>query len=85
MILDNVLQIKLRKSSASETSKEKIKRSLLKTISWRVIGTLDTILISWLITGAMTLALSIGTIELISKMVLYFFHERLWNQIKWGK
>lgn len=85
MILDNVLQIKLRKNNANETSKEKIKRSLLKTISWRVIGTLDTILISWLITGAMTLALSIGTIELISKMVLYFFHERLWNQIKWGK
>ena len=85
MILDNVLQIKLRKSNANETSKEKIKRSLLKTISWRAIGTLDTILISWLITGAMTLALSIGTIELISKMVLYFFHERLWNQIKWGK
>lgn len=85
MILDNVLQIKLRKSNANETSKEKIKRSLLKTISWRVIGTLDTILISWLITGVMTLALSIGTIELISKMVLYFFHERLWNQIKWGK
>ncbi len=85
MILDNVIQIKLRKSNANETSKEKIKRSLLKTISWRVIGTLDTILISWLITGAMTLALSIGTIELISKMVLYFFHERLWNQIKWGK
>ena len=84
MILDNVLQIKLRKNNANETSKEKIKRSLLKTISWRVIGTLDTILISWLITGAMTLALSIGTIELISKMVLYFFHERLWNQIKWG-
>jgi len=85
MILDNVLQVKLRKSNTNETSKEKIKRSLLKTISWRVIGTLDTILISWLITGAMTLALSIGTIELISKMVLYFFHERLWNQIKWGK
>lgn len=85
MILDNVLQIKLRKSNANETSKEKIKRSLLKTISWRVIGTLDTILISWLITGVMTLALSIGTIELMSKMVLYFFHERLWNQIKWGK
>ncbi|MDG1778301.1 MAG: DUF2061 domain-containing protein [Flavobacteriaceae bacterium] len=85
MIIDNVLQIKLRKNSSNETPKEKIKRSLLKTISWRVIGTLDTILISWLITGEMTLALSIGTIELITKMILYFFHERLWNQIKWGK
>ena len=85
MIIDNVLQIKLRKNSSNETTKEKIKRSLLKTISWRVIGTLDTILISWLITGEMTLALSIGTIELITKMILYFFHERLWNQIKWGK
>jgi len=48
---------------------ENIKRSLLKTISWRIIGTLDTVLISYLITGTMTMALSIGA----------------WNKIKWGK
>ena len=84
MIIDSALQMKSNRKN-SNTSEEKVKRSLAKTISWRVIGTIDTILISWLITGAITLALSIGTIELISKMILYFFHERAWNKIKWGK
>ena len=65
--------------------KENIKRSLLKTISWRVVGTLATVVISYVITGTLALAFSIGAIELVSKMVLYFFHERAWNNIKWGK
>jgi len=69
----------------SKPQNENIKRSLLKTISWRIIGTLDTVLISYLITGTLTMALSIGSLELVSKMVLYFFHERAWNKIKWGK
>ena len=73
-----------KRVSESENS-EKPLRSVLKTISWRVIGTLDTIIISWIITGHITLALSIGSIELVTKMVLYFFHERIWNKIKWGK
>jgi len=60
-------------------------RSIVKSLSWRIIGTLDTILISWLVTGALKVAFSIGAIELITKMVLYFFHERVWNAIKWGK
>lgn len=60
-------------------------RSAVKAISWRVLGTLDTIIISWFITGKIALALSIGGIELVTKMVLYFFHERIWNIIKWGK
>lgn len=68
-----------------DTTQENIKRSIAKTISWRVIGTLDTVIISYLITGTIALALSIGGVELISKMVLYFFHERTWNNIKWGK
>lgn len=84
MILDTVLSAQSNKKK-KELSEEKIKRSLLKTISWRVVGTLDTILISWLITGTLSLAFSIGAIELVSKMVLYFFHERVWNSIKWGK
>ncbi len=60
-------------------------RSIAKSISWRLIGTLDTILISWVITGKVGLALSIGAVELFTKMLLYFFHERIWNQIGWGK
>lgn len=66
-------------------AKENVQRSLVKTISWRVIGTLDTVLISWLITGSFKFAASIGAIELVSKMILYFFHERAWNLIEWGK
>lgn len=84
MILDKVYQPKDVGFQSSRAS-EKPLRSIVKSISWRIIGTLDTILISWIITGALTLALSIGTIELITKMILYFFHERAWNQIKWGK
>ena len=69
----------------AEEPKEKLKRTLLKTISWRVVGTIATVIISYVITGTMALAISIGAIELVSKMGLYFFHERFWNTIKWGK
>lgn len=58
-------------------------RSILKSVTWRIIGTLDTILISWLITGTLKVAISIGSIELITKIILYFLHERAWNFIKW--
>jgi uncharacterized membrane protein len=54
------------------------KRHIAKTISWRIIGTLDTILLSWIITGSWKLGLSIGGVEVITKMILYFFHERVW-------
>jgi len=54
------------------------KRHIAKTISWRIIGTIDTIILSWLITGSWKLGLSIGGVEIITKMVLYFFHERIW-------
>ena len=60
-------------------------RSIIKSVSWRIVGTLDTIMISWIITGKVSMALTIGSIELITKMALYFFHERIWNLIKWGK
>jgi|TARA_R110001592_G_C13016503_1_gene737167 uncharacterized membrane protein len=54
------------------------KRHIAKTISWRVVGTLDTILISGLVTGSWGAGLTIGGIEIFTKMVLYFFHERAW-------
>ena len=69
----------------TDSAKEKPLRSIVKSISWRLIGTLDTIIISWIITGELALAFSIGSVELVTKMVLYFFHERIWNSIKWGK
>jgi uncharacterized membrane protein len=60
-------------------------RSLIKAISWRVTGTLDTVLISYLITGRIRLALSIGFVELFTKVSLYYMHERLWNKISFGR
>tara|TARA_R110000803_G_scaffold23715_3_gene57925 strand:- start:1806 stop:2012 length:207 start_codon:yes stop_codon:yes gene_type:complete len=57
------------------------KRHIAKTISWRIIGTLDTIILSGLITGSWTTGLTIGGVEVITKMVLYFFHERAWYKL----
>jgi uncharacterized membrane protein len=85
VIIDKVLKPKLKTTKPAGKVEENVKRSLLKTISWRLIGTLDTILISWVITGALTLAFSIGFVELVTKMVLYYFHERAWNKINWGR
>nr|WP_321235824.1 DUF2061 domain-containing protein [uncultured Psychroserpens sp.] len=87
-MIDTVLQrhntSKVEKNDLEESG-EKVKRTLVKTVSWRVLGTLDTVVISYLITGTLALAFSIGAIELISKLVLYYFHERAWNKIKWGR
>ena len=65
--------------------KSKIRRSLVKTLTWRIIATTDTFLISWIITGYLTLAGAIAGIEVCTKMFLYYGHERGWNKIKWGK
>ena len=54
------------------------KRHIAKTISWRIIGTLDTMIISWIITGSWKWGLAIGGVEVFTKMVLYFIHERVW-------
>ena len=60
-------------------------RSLAKAVSWRITGTVDTVLISYLITGHIRWALSIGFVELFTKVALYYAHERLWNKISFGR
>ena len=60
------------------------RRSLVKTLSWRVVATTDTFLISWLITGEVMFASAIASLEVITKMILYYFHERIWYQTKFG-
>jgi uncharacterized membrane protein len=59
-------------------------RHFLKTITWRFIGTLDTIILAWIISGKAELGLTIGGLELVTKMVLYYFHERMWYKFKFG-
>lgn len=60
-------------------------RSFVKALSWRVTGTIDTIVVSYFVTGQIKLALSIGVVELFTKVCLYYFHERLWNKIRLGR
>ena len=64
---------------------EKPYRSVVKAISWRTVGTLDTIIVSYFITGSLVMAASIGSIEVVTKMALYYFHERAWNKLSLGK
>jgi len=77
----NLKQLQLNKGNKMQVTKF---RSLLKTISWRIVGTLDTMLLGWIITGSATVGLKIGALELITKFVLYYIHERIWLQSNFG-
>ena len=55
------------------------KRSAFKTMTWRVLATTDTFILSFFITGNLVFAGSIASIEVLTKLVLYYWHERLWN------
>ena len=59
-------------------------RSFVKAISWRVLASADTFLISYIITGKLSWAGSITLLEIITKTLLYYLHERGWNRITWG-
>lgn len=61
-----------------------LKRHIAKTITWRIVGTLDTMTIGWIITGNIVTGLKIGSIEIITKMILYFIHERIWYRVNLG-
>lgn len=64
---------------------EKHYRSVIKAISWRTVGTIDTMIVSYFITGNLVMAVSIGSIEVVTKMFLYYFHERAWNATAFGR
>ena len=67
-------------------AKEDKKRSLLKALSWRCLATATTFIISFIVTGSFAFAASIGVLEVISKIILYYFHERAWDQASfWRK
>ena len=54
------------------------RRHLAKTITWRIIGTIDTVIIGWVVTGDPWIGVQVGGVEMVTKMVLYYFHERAW-------
>ena len=81
MFLDSIVKGKIEKQELRDSNL----KSILKTVSWRIVGTVDTIMISYFITGEVSLALSIGSVEVFSKIVLYYFHERAWSSVKLKK
>ena len=87
MIVERMILNKKESEGNFEKDKnsEKPIRSIAKAISWRLLGTIDTLVVSYFIIGEVSLAASIASIDFITKLILYFFHERIWNKIKWGK
>jgi uncharacterized membrane protein len=61
------------------------RRSLVKTISWRITGSSATFAIAYVMTGSFAIAGIIGVTQMISNTILYYLHERTWNRIKWGQ
>ncbi|MXO47079.1 DUF2061 domain-containing protein [Erythrobacter vulgaris] len=59
-------------------------RSFAKAVSWRILGSIDTFLLSWFFTGSYKAAGAIAVTEVLTKMVLYYFHERAWANVSWG-
>ncbi|TXD83966.1 DUF2061 domain-containing protein [Subsaximicrobium wynnwilliamsii] len=63
---------------------ESRKRHFAKTVTWRVIGTIDTMTLAWIITGNPLTGLKIGAAEVVTKMILYYVHERAWYKVNYG-
>ena len=59
-------------------------RHIAKTLTWRVLASLDTLLITWLISGDVKVGLSVASLEVVTKMILYYYHERAWYKIDFG-
>ncbi|RDC60487.1 Adenylyl-sulfate kinase [Alteripontixanthobacter maritimus] len=64
--------------------RETLARSSTKTATWRTIASLDTMVLAWFFTGSIATAVSIGGLEVFTKLILYFFHERIWSKIGFG-
>jgi uncharacterized membrane protein len=62
-----------------------VSRSLAKTVSWRVVGSIDTAVLGYLLTGSLAIAGSIASAEVLTKLVLYYLHERAWAHVRWGR
>jgi len=64
---------------------DKRQRSLAKTLTWRILATSTTMLLVYLLTKKLDLALGVGIIDIFIKTFIYYAHERLWNKTRWGR
>jgi uncharacterized membrane protein len=83
--LDNKLEQEAPRLIPSLLGSETHARSVLKAISWRTLGTIDTFAISWFMTGRLEIAGSIAVLEVGTKIAWYYLHERVWSAIGWGR
>lgn len=60
------------------------KRSLIKSVSWRIIGFLLTFVTAWIVTGSMRTGMAVGFVDFLVKVGTFYGHERLWHRVRWG-
>lgn len=60
-------------------------RSFIKAVSWRILGSIDTFVISYFVTGKLVFAASIASVETFTKIILFYGHERAWGMVPWGR
>ena len=82
---DNVVRSALSRVARLFGVRETHGRSIAKAVSWRATGSLDTFIISWIVTGNTTIAGSIALIEIATKILIYYLHERAWVVVPWGR
>jgi uncharacterized membrane protein len=65
--------------------KDTTKRTVTKTMTWRVVGTASTFFVSYLVTGSWSVSSGIAIIQMFVNTILYLAHEKAWNVVRWGK
>lgn len=75
----------MAQATLSPASHEAHLRSVVKAVSWRVVGSIDTLVLSYLVTGNLVWAGSIASVETLTKIFLYYLHERAWRRVGWGR
>jgi len=84
LLQDRFLNILLMKCLRCESMNETKKRSVIKSITWRIICIIVSVLTAYVLTNKLDIAAAIGTVYNVITMILYYFHERVWNRIKWA-
>jgi uncharacterized membrane protein len=73
------------KKSGKRSMVETHSRTVMKTVSWRIVATLTTGIIVYILSGKILLSLGVIGVEVVAKILFYYLHERAWNLVAWGK
>lgn len=81
---NNMVGLSVTEAIIAPTSHTTQARSLAKTFTWRGLASIDTFILGFILTGNMTIAGSLATLEVMTKLILYYLHERAWARVIWG-